>query len=158
MELIVTIGIVATAILLVVGVFTYLFSASQKSVDLTAGTVVAESIMQDMVLKIMYDDKTKETWYNADVAGAYSNQTTIESGIRSYNRAQFSYKIYLTDCAGLDADGSNQPTGFVGSPMCVIAVAVTWWDQGGGVTGSARRGYGQLAVELTRFLLYSAGY
>lgn len=150
MELVISVGIISTAILLVVGVFTFLFKSSQKSVDMTSGTVVAESIMQDMMFRIMYDHTTRVNFYNSDVAGMYASETAVEVSSRSYNGSQYFYTIYLTDCSGLGSNSAN--------PMCKMSVVVNWWDQGGGIPGRSRSGYGTLAVELTRLIVYSGTY
>jgi prepilin-type N-terminal cleavage/methylation domain-containing protein len=147
MELIISVGIIATAILLVVGIFTFLFKASQKSVDLTAGTVVAESIMQNTVTRFIYDSS-----FRSSVMQNHSgyNNTELEQGTKSYNGAQFSYSIYATDLSQLGSSATN--------PMLSLSVICRWWDSGGGLAGSARSGYGQLAVELNRIVVYSADF
>ena len=143
-EMIMSIGILSTALLLVVGVFTYLFNASQKAVDLTAGTVVSESVMQGFVNRIQYDPSTSAAFFQH----SYSEGSVIETGSYKLNQADFTYRIYANDVGALT----------LGAQMKQLTVVCTWWDSGGGAAGGARTGYGQLQVEMTRFMLYEARY
>lgn len=150
MELVVSIGIIATAMLLVIGVFMSLFMASEKSVDLTSGTVVAESVLQDYVNRIAYDPAVRENFYRDDCAGLYDSEMLAERGTRHFNQSDFTYSVYLLDAADWGSSGTD--------PMCKISVVCTWWDSGTGVSGSTRHGYGLLQVELTRLVLFSGSY
>lgn len=148
MELMISVGILSVAILLVVGVFTFLFSASQKSVDLTAGTVIAQSIMQDTVNRCTYDADFRRTLFTNH--GVYSAETVIQAGAKSYNGTDYSYSITVQELAALGSSSVN--------PMFSLGVTCWWWDSGGGLPGAMRQGYGKLSVELNRIILYSADY
>lgn len=143
-EMIMSIGILSTALLLVVGVFTYLFNASQKAVDMTAGTVVSGSVMQGIVNRINYDTATNTAFFQH----AYAEGSLIETGTYKLNQADFTYRIYAHDVGALT----------LGAQMKQLTVVCTWWDSGGSVPGGARAGFGQLQVEMTRFMLYGADY
>lgn len=148
MELLISVGILAVAILMVVGVFTYLFSASQKSVDVTAGTVIAEAIMQDTVNRFAYDPGFRTTLHNN--YSVYASDTVIQSGARAYNGTDFNYTISLQELGALGSSAVN--------PMFSLGVKCWWWDSGGGYAAANRQGYGRLSVELNRIILYSADY
>jgi len=151
MELVISVGIISTAILLVIGVFTFLFRASQKSVDLTAGTVVAESIMENELEQFIYNPTLRMAVMTNH---ASYNNTILESGTKSYNGSNFTYGIYVTDLSNMGSTSSITQN----YPIISMNVVCSWWDSGGGLAGSARTGYGLLSVEMTRILVYSADF
>lgn len=151
MELMISVGILSTAILLVTGVYLFLFRASQKSVDLTAGTVVAESILREYQQRLIYDPSTCSAFRNS----TYATDTPIQSGSKSLNQAVFNYTIYAMDMNSLLglASTPNPPP----PPLRRLRVVCSWWDSGRGLPG-ADRGLGQLTVELNRMVMYDANY
>jgi len=154
MELLISIGILSTALLLVVGVFTFLFRASQKSVDMTAGTIVAESILQEEVQKLTNDKGRLEAFLEA----SYASETLWKPvTVKPLNQAEFFYCIYAQDAstlAGPAPAGSSRTT-----PMKLkkLRLVCSWWDSGGGLPGRSRAGYGTISVELNR-LIYDGDY
>jgi len=146
-----SIGILATAILLVTGVYLFLFRASQKSVDLTAGTVVAESILREYQQRLIYDPATSTAFRNA----TYATDTVIQTGSKSLNQAVFNYTIYVMDMNAL-LGLSSTPTPAPPS-LRRLRVVCSWWDAGRGLPGTDR-GLGLLTVELNRMVMYDANY
>lgn len=67
-ELLVALGILATTLVMVVGVFLTVTRATQKSLDLTAGTVVAQSILSREIYEAMSHDTS---------GGSSSTRTTV---------------------------------------------------------------------------------
>lgn len=146
MELMVSIGILATAILLIVGVFTFLFSSSQKSRDLTAGAIAAESFLQEWIEGYMSD---ADTWSGIlrDL-GKKSGKFTVKTSTSSMNHTNFTYSIYsenLNSLLGTD------------KPLIKLTIVCQWWDNNSALPGVTRQGYGQLSVELSR-LIYDGDY
>jgi prepilin-type N-terminal cleavage/methylation domain-containing protein len=143
-ELIVSIGILSAAVLLVIGVFTYLFNASQKSVDLTSGTVVAEKFLAAEAQQIISDPTTKANFY--DPTTVYQN-TVLASNVVSMNHTEYSYTIYADDLNGMGPPHQFKQ----------LSIICTWFDDGGKQNG-IRQGMGLLKVELSRMMLYDADY
>ncbi|MBM3460589.1 MAG: hypothetical protein FJX76_00620 [Armatimonadetes bacterium] len=144
MELIISVGILSTAILLVVGIFTFLFKASQKSVDMTAGTIVAESILQEYIYSLRTGgrlDKFMTATKDAADKDAYA------SDVRHLNKTDFFYTLYVQDITALlppEVPSSQQ--------LRKLRIVCNWWEQAGGLPGRARAGYGQLSVEVSRII------
>lgn len=151
MELMISVGILATAILLVTGVYLFLFRASQKSVDLTAGTVVAESILKEWQQRLSYDVATSTAFRNS----TYATDTLIDSSTKSLNNAVFTYNLYAMDVnslLGLSTTPNPPPP-----PIRRLRIVCSWWDNGRGLPGTDR-GLGLLTVELNRMVMYDANY
>lgn len=122
-ELMIAIGILATAIILIMGVFLMGLDASQKGADLTAGTVVARFILDEYI-------------YGMDFAGMPSPATgsTLPAGTGTYalNNTNYSYSI---DVTAVDHD------------LKKLDVSVWWWGSSPG--SSTRAGQGQLKTNLS---------
>ncbi len=99
LELMVSICILASSIMLILGLFVHLFNASQKSVDLTAGTVVAESVLQ----KYLYDTPFPP-----------QNLAIPYSGVVQLNNQAYIYTIYVQD---------------INSSLKRVDAVVTWWNR-----------------------------
>jgi len=122
----VAIGILATALVLVIGVFMLGLTASQKGADLTAGTVVAEFIMDEYIYGIDFTDMPNPAAGTAIQAGA---------GTYSLNNTDYSYSI---DVTSIDTD------------LKKLDVVVWWWAQSPDDPG--RQGFGQLKTTLSRLV------
>jgi len=70
-ELMVAIFILSSSLLLIIGLFTFLFNSSRKGIDLTAGVAAGELIMEQY-LYIHESDI-----YNNTTGGTYSDSKTI---------------------------------------------------------------------------------
>jgi hypothetical protein len=99
LELMVSLSILATSILLVLGLFVHLFNASQKGVDLTAGTVAGESALQEF----LYDTP----WPAQRLASPYSGMVPL-------NNQSYLYYIYVQD---------------LNTSLKRVDMIVTWWNR-----------------------------
>jgi hypothetical protein len=117
-ELTISIGIIATSIILIVTLFSTMFKSSQHAVDLTAGTVVAESELD----RYIYENE----FFNAGTqaspsyqygfgrfAGGSYNNFVVYSSTKSLNNVTFIFDIYSTD---------------ISSEMVKLDIVVWWWQ------------------------------
>ena len=151
LELVISVGILALAVLMVIGLFSYLVFATQKSVDETAGTVVAQAALQSEVERLIYDADVHDRF----VAGIYNLETLISQGSTTLNHAVFTYQIYTVDLPSL---GGN-----IGDPLRQLRVVCWWWSDSAVPSHQVpshhtRSDYGNLSVELTRMILASGTY
>ncbi len=133
----VSVGILATSLVLVVGIFMTVTQASQKSLDLTAGTIVAESILSRELYGIMGDDDSRHTFFARD----YQNDPFVR-GTERLNQTVFTYLIYATSAM----DGE------VGNRVKKVDAVVWWWNEEGAPSSEGRAGYGFLRSEVTRLV------
>jgi hypothetical protein len=136
------IGLLATTILVVVGVYGFLFNASQKSVDYTAGTSVARSELEGQVRMIQTDPKVKTNFYGS----SYANETVIASGVYPLNQTNINWVIYAQDLGAVGGSSTY--------PLKKLRAVTSWWNSGNGLPAASRQGYGTLSVELTRIMMY----
>lgn len=171
-ELMISVGIMATTLLLVVGVFTNVMRASRKSVDLTAGTLVAESVMNRELYSIMTGPDKAAFFKDGTVPAASSHNlqagevkpNELLSGTERLNETVFTYKMYakaldLTDPGAGAAEGSNAKSVSDKNRVVKVDVVVWWWAEGAkngeepaNGTDNTRQGYGILRTELTRLV------
>ena len=143
MELLVAIGILATCLVMVVGVFLTVTRASQKSLDLTAGTIVAQSILSRELYGIMGSDAARSNFFS----GSYATDPFVE-GTERLNQAVFTYRIYATPVM----------IGDMGNRVMQLNAVVWWWNDEGSAPSEGRAGYGYLRSELTRLVNENSRY
>lgn len=136
-ELMISIGILATSLLLVVGIFMTVTRASQKSLDLTAGTIIAESVLSRELYSIMGDDTTRAGFFAAN-----DPSVPIVQGTERLNQTVFTYLIYANTVMG----------GEVGNRVKKVDTVVWWWNEGGSSVAGVRPGYGFLRSEVSRLV------
>jgi type II secretory pathway pseudopilin PulG len=129
-ELVLAVSIVATALLLFIGLFFTMFRASQKGVDLTAGTIVAESVLN----QYLYDQQEKTGGLTVNLV---DNSGSPYTGTTSLNKTIFTYEITCQDTDNTD--------------LKKVDVQVWWW-QGDVAKQDNKEGYGKLNVKLTRLV------
>lgn len=139
-ELMIAVAIMASAIILVVGVFVAGMKATQKSADLTAGVIVGEFALQGYVQGIF--DKNFDTLIG-NISGTYTLNNVI-----------FAYQIDVTD---VDVDNSKAPPVV---KMKNLVVTVSWW---GGDSNAARGAgdevsFGMLKTSLSRMIYRNSRY
>ena len=157
------IGILATSILLVAGIFGTLITASQKSSDLTAGSVVADGLLSQEIYQIMGVDAVRNRFFQT----AYATPTVLREGAHGLNTARYFYRIYCQDvpfatslhCVATDQAPSN-------ATVLKRLDVVVWWnaDAPSGslppapITTASRPGMGALHVFHSRLLWPSGSY
>ena len=157
------IGILATSILLVVGVFGILITASQKVSDLTVGSVVADGLLSQQIYQLVSTDSMRTRFFQA----TYGTPTVIREGAHSLNTATYFYRIYCQDatfsstlhCTATDHAPSN-------STALKRLDVVVWWHadtQADGqppatITTTSRPGMGTLYVFHSRLLWPTGSY
>ncbi|MCE1248390.1 MAG: type II secretion system GspH family protein [Firmicutes bacterium] len=129
-ELVLAVSIVATALILFIGIFFAMFRASQKGVDLTAGTVVAESVLN----QYLYDQQEKTGGLPVNLT---DNSGSPYTGTTSLNKTIFTYEITCQDTDSTD--------------LKRLDVQVWWW-QSDATRQDNKEGYGKLHVKLTRMV------
>ena len=128
-ELIVSIGIVGTSIILVVGIFGTLFKGSQKAADLTAGAVVADGLLSQTVYQVTAStDNGLSASQIAFFQASYATPTLYTGGTYQLNGNVYFYKIYVQD-VGLGADFHDSDTdGTANQTLLKRFDAVVWWN------------------------------
>jgi len=168
-ELMVSVGIMSITLLLVLAVFVGSTRASQKSVDLTAGIVVAESVLTREVYSIVNDTKYSSTIKNKLLKG---DGTVIASGVKNLNNTTFIWELTSTKVVDDTSTATDNPFGVKNSLLKLDAEV--WWyktgagpnvDENGiaegqsGVSGdNKRQGYGTLHCEMSRLYNESASF
>jgi hypothetical protein len=130
MEVIVSVGIIATSIVVLLILFISLIKASQKSVDLAVGTTVAAGVIDKYIYSTSFDVIEQKI----ESSGA----SPICSGIAELNNGRFLY----------DITGKKVTAG----QILRLDIAVWWWQSETSHRVGIRRGYGTLKRELTRFV------
>ena len=143
-ELLVSIGIVATVLVYIIGVFTTGMKANRKSVDLTAGTLVAESVISHELYGVLADKDKSARFF----AHTYTSNDAAIEGTETLSNTVFTYKLFVSDV--------NQ---FVesGNKMKKVDVQVWWWvpestDTSDLQGNTIRAGYGVVSVGMTRLI------
>jgi prepilin-type N-terminal cleavage/methylation domain-containing protein len=142
-ELLVALGILATTLVMVVGVFLTVTRATQKSLDLTAGTVVAQSILSREIYEAMSHDTSRRFFFNKD----YSNEPWVR-GTERLNQTVFTYLLYANTVMN---------TG-VGNRVKKVDAVVWWWNEEAASVPGAKAGYGFLRSEVTRLVNENSRY
>ena len=127
-ELVISIGVLSTMILLVLGIYSGLINGSQKSVDLTAGSVVAEGLLSQQIYQITSNDTTRNAIYGTPCAAP----TVYKSGTYSLNNIIYAYKIYSQDVS-LGTPFHSQATDGTtagGATTLKRLDIVVWWNDG----------------------------
>lgn len=150
MELMVSMGIISTTLLMIMGVFMTVFRSSQKAVDMTAGTIFAESVLNREMRVIMTDAGKRSKFFNLN----FSTTPYVE-GVDRLNNALFTYKMYASDIPMSSWRTDNK--------MKRVDVVVWWWAAGSETdtvtTGrDSRSGYGILRTEVSRIVNQQSVY
>lgn len=143
-ELLISMSIIATALVFLIGVFTTGMRANRKSVDLTAGVLVAESIISQELYGILQDDTKREVFFNNSTS---STTVPYVQGVRYNNNTKFTYKMFVSNVDSIGEGTDNA--------MKKIDVQVWWWNNEEATTEeekSFRAGYGIVSVGLTRLV------
>src|SRR5579883_982743 len=84
MELVVAVGIMATAVLLIIGIFFTLFHVSEKSVDKVAGFTIAESLLVQEAYQLCGDPVGANTFWSKDPPPSPVSAGTYQVNNASY--------------------------------------------------------------------------
>ncbi|MBQ7528667.1 prepilin-type N-terminal cleavage/methylation domain-containing protein, partial [bacterium] len=129
-ELMVSVGIMSVTLLLVMAVFTTSMRAGQKSVDLAAGVLVAETVLTKDVYDVVHGkgegvasgssvDSMKANLLNGD-------GSVVMSGIKELNNTTFIWELKSTKLSGVDIDADI-------SDLLKLDVEVWWYKTGSNV-------------------------
>ncbi|MGM9999292.1 MAG: prepilin-type N-terminal cleavage/methylation domain-containing protein [Candidatus Bruticola sp.] len=158
LELMVSVGIMSVTLLLVLAVFTGSMKASQKTTDLTAGVIVAETVLTKDVYNIV--NKVSE---EADL-GAYDKLVggggVVASGIKNLNNTTFVWE--LTSNKVVDSgSGSGSSGSEVTKNDLVKLDVVIWWGKSGDQVADYSSGSGDMkaaaAANTTTLSMTNAG-
>ncbi|MDQ7822702.1 MAG: prepilin-type N-terminal cleavage/methylation domain-containing protein [Candidatus Eremiobacteraeota bacterium] len=126
-ELMVAVFILSTCLLLIIGIFTFLFNSVQKGVDLTTGMAIGEMALN----KYLWNN-----YGNVSSAGEVNQTETI-------NKMPFYYNIRSEP---VDAD----------SRLLRVSCRIYWWEKGArSNTGAGEfyaQGYGMFAADIVRYV------
>lgn len=139
LELIVSFGILTCAILMVAGIFSSVLRHSQKAGELSAGTMVARSVLADFCYGILAVDADREAFFG----GSYAPDPI--NGVERLYGTDFSWLITHSPVAELE-ETSGPPD--ESSRVRQVLIEVYW----SGSTDRVRQGSGLLRVELSRLL------
>lgn len=167
-ELMVSVGIMSITLLLVLAVFVGSTRASQKSVDLTAGIVVAESVLTREVYSIVNDAK-----YSSIRNKLLKGEGTVASGVKNLNNTTFIWELTSTKVVDDTSTATDNPFG-VKNSLLKLDAEVWWYKTGAGpdvddngiaagkssgMSGdNKRQGYGTLHCEMSRLYNESASF
>jgi prepilin-type N-terminal cleavage/methylation domain-containing protein len=144
-EMVISVGLLASAALLVLGITTSMFYASQKSVDLTTGTVLANSLLKQQAYQVLYDNDASAQFFQQ----SHDAPTLLAEGTYTLNTSTFHYKIYVQDLSLSTALSSGGKS----TRMKRLDALVSWWEEGGN-----NRAAGLLQVASSRMLWPTARY
>lgn len=134
LELMVSVGIMSVTLLLVLAVFTGSMRASRKTTDLTAGVVVAETVLNEVVASSSSDDagNSKKDKYSevkaAILSGTSSSPTVVASGVKNLNNTTFIWQLSST-C--VSQGGTTTGTHGGGDNSLYKLDIVVWWGKTG---------------------------
>jgi len=143
LELILSVGLVATCLLIVVGIFAAIISSSQKASDFAGGSLVAESELN----RNIYDVVNQEPPYTGQKSTIFATTSrTLLSPPGSYNVTQ-GRQTYLCN---LYVEGVYDPGTSPASPNRLVRfdIEVNWT---GDAALQTRAGQGRLTTSLSRF-------
>ncbi|MDQ7825628.1 MAG: prepilin-type N-terminal cleavage/methylation domain-containing protein [Candidatus Eremiobacteraeota bacterium] len=115
-ELMVAIFILSTCLLLIIGLFTFLFNSTKKGVDLTAGTAAAELMLEEF----LYQNEA------AIYSGTYGPSTPI-SITKSLNNVNYLCDINVSNA--------------VNNSLRRVDATIYWWTSPTGASGYGSRKY-----------------
>ncbi|MBI3929166.1 MAG: hypothetical protein HY319_26715 [Armatimonadetes bacterium] len=144
-ELVVSIFLVATALLLVIGVFLTVLRGVEKSADLTAGATVAESMLNFEIYRVLSDTSpflTRNQFLTQDSPPI----GPIEASF-SLNNTVFTYRIYHQTVE--DSAGAVLGAGAAENRLKKVDIIVWWFTDN---PGTQRQGHGFLRTGLTRMV------
>lgn len=130
----VSVGIMSVTLLLVLAVFTGSMRASRKTTDLTAGVVVAETVLNEVVASSSSDDagNSKKDKYSevkaAILSGNSSSPTVVASGVKNLNNTTFIWQLSST-C--VSQGGTTTGTHEGGDNSLYKLDIVVWWGKTG---------------------------
>lgn len=144
LEVLISFGIVLTALLLIVGSFIQLFAWGSKTTDLAAGALVAEQISAQTLYGALQNDVARRNLFDAIAAGSYAPPGVMAAGtVSNPGGMQFGYAIYAAEVPGVGSTPDNR--------TAKVDTVVTWWSGG-------HQGAGELKVELTRLVNENSRY
>lgn len=126
LELMVSVGIMSVTLLLVLAVFTGSMKASQKTTDLTAGVIVAETVLTKDIYNIVNQvekEADKGAFEKLKKGGA------VASGIKNLNNTTFVWELNSTRIDSTDSGTSVGGT-TIDNQLVKLDVVV-WWGKSG---------------------------
>lgn len=135
-ELILSLGIIGTCLVLVVGMVTFLVNGSQKAADVTAGAVMADSLLSQYIYQVMSAETTRTAYFQS----SQPNPEVVRGGSCALNTSVYFYKIYSQDIAigtrlrCVDTDGARGRT-----PMKRLDIVV-WWNDSAASSATTAEG------------------
>lgn len=146
-ELMVSVGLISTAILLAIGVFTALLRSTQKSADRSSGAVVAGSVLNDEIYSIFsgtHPTMTKNAFFtnNSPPGGPLLGTVNL-------NGTLFSYQIYHTTLQDVSGGGGTIGDVMAANRLKRADITVWWWTP---QAENQRSGYGYLRTGLSKLI------
>lgn len=144
LEIIVSLSILLTGVLLMVTLFTRLFSQAQKTEDHTAGALIADSVLSQELYACLATAPIRQVFFDGIASGIYDTPGQLTQGVASNAQGtQFNYVIravYLSDVGNTPNNRSAK-----------VEVSLNW-------NGGTRHDAGILRVELARVVNENSRY
>ncbi len=128
-ELMVAVFILATSLLLIIGIFVVIFNSVQKGIDVTAGMSIGEMVLSKYI---------------------FENYSTLASGagqsdVVRVNHVPYNYNISVSSVEGAEA-----------KKLFRVACKIYWWERGSRSAQGAgeyfAQGYGNYSADIIRFV------
>ena len=142
MELMVSVGIMSVTLLLVLAVFTGSMKASQKTTDLTAGVIVAETVLTKDVYNIM--NQVKDESAGTTAKEHLEKGGVVASGIKNLNNTTFVWELNSTKVDSSDS-GSSVGGTTINNQLVKLDVVV-WWGKSGAEVDSYSSQAGEMST------------
>jgi len=147
-EVVISVAIIAAAMLLIMGLFLTMFTASQKGVDITNGLLIANSVMNEFLYdKQGIGNMGNQLYNNLQDTSSPITGTTLEreSGEYGFGKEFTKKTVYTYEITCRQVSGTSDQS------LKRVDVKVWWW-QDPKKAGRAKTGYGELSVTVSRLV------
>lgn len=142
LELVLSLGLLASALVVLVTLFIQLFHSGDKAGHTASGVRVAETVLNQQLHAVFHDSHPLYT-----LAAFWANDGTVD-GVLRIAATDYSYQLdFATVVTG--AGGSSLGASLADNRLKAVHVKVWWW---GASADSTRTGQGRLTVELRRLV------
>ncbi len=143
-ELLVTMGLIAVAILSLMALSILMARADREGVDTKVGDVVAGMLVERLLDQVRADNPagTAANFWDND----FDSSNPYEEGDYRNNNTEYHYQIFAVTVR--TTGGAEVGDGTTGNRLKKVDVIVNWWD----TQNQDREGYGKLEVRNSRLI------
>lgn len=142
LELVLSLGLLAAALVVLVTLFIQLFQAGNKAGHTASGVRVAETVLNQQLHAVFHDAHPLYTR-----AAFWSTDGTVDGGLQ-LAATDYSYQLDFTTVVS-NTGGATLGASLAENRLKAVHVRVWWWGPG---ADSTRTGQGRLTVELCRLV------